>query len=483
MELRVWNTLERKKETVRPHHPDGVLRIYNCGPTVYASPHIGNMRRFVVADILARTLGFLGHPHKSIMNITDVGHLIDQETGQPGTDKMVLAAQKEKQTPEEIAAKYTQEFFAALLEMRAEPAHYYPRATMHIPFMIKLILRLIENGVAYENATGIYYDVSKFPSYGKLSGNKVADIDEGARVAVREEKRNPFDFALWIKAPKEHLMQWDSPWGRGYPGWHIECSAMAMHSLGETLDIHTGGIDNLFPHHENEIAQSEGATGKQFAKIWLHNAHLTVDGKKMAKSDGGFITINEIKNKGFDPLDLRLLFLQTHYRSKLNFTWQALEAAREARKDLNVFAASVKKASTKENRNEVFSALPVDLEKSEDKFREALADDLGTPQAVAVIFSLVRGINPVLIKNNLSSVQAESITSLLLEFNRVLAVLDDKAGIEAAIPEEISKMAEERRLARINKDYQKSDELRQKINNLGYDVFDTGTGQQLTRKT
>ncbi len=479
MKLRIWNTLSKGLTEVSSNKKDGKLRIYNCGPTVYASPHIGNIRRFVVADILVRSLSFLGYDTWSVMNITDVGHLLDTSHDAAGTDRMLLAAEREHQTPEEIAAKYTQEFFTALQLLRAEPAQFYPRATMHVPFMIELIKRLIDKEVAYETPSGVYFDVTKFPEYGKLSGNKTAEVESGARIDIREEKRHATDFALWIKAPQEHLMQWDSPWGRGYPGWHIECSAMATHALGETLDIHTGGEDNMFPHHENEIAQSEAATGKPFARIWMHNAHLLVEGKKMSKSAGTFISLAKVMELGYDPLSLRFLYLQTHYRSKLNFTWSSLDSAVEGLNTLQRFIQNV--VSSNSNDNEDNPNLIKRTEKALDDFTSAIAEDLGTPQALAIIFDLVRDLNPVVSKNILSAELKMKIISSFKEFDKVLALFNfEEQDSSDKLPPEVRKLTDERELARKNKDFALSDSLREQLKKLGYNVEDTANGPRLT---
>jgi len=475
MELKIWNSLNRDYSFVKS--PKGrQVTIYNCGPTVYSSPHIGNIRRFLVADLLVRTLKYLKCDVKSIMNITDVGHLLDTNHEAAGTDRMMLAAEREKISPEEIAAKYTAEFFEALEKLNAEPAQYYPRATMHIPFMIEVITKLIKRGYAYETASGVYYDVEKFKQYGKLSGNTVAEVEAGARIAVREEKKHPQDFALWIKAPEEHVMQWDSPWGRGYPGWHIECSAMAMHSLGETIDIHTGGEDNKFPHHENEIAQSEGATGKEFSRIWLHNAHLLVDNKKMSKSEGTFIKLEELEKRGFDPLAFRLLCLQTHYRSKLNFTWKSLEAASEALSNLRQFIRNLMEIKT-----EAEKPVEIDFQNSENKFSEALADDLGSPQAIAVVYDMMRAVNSYISKGMIGKTEAKKIIQVLNRFNEVLALIDiKKIDASAIVPHEVSELLEKRETARKEKDFKMADELRKLIADRGFQVEDTPNGPRLT---
>lgn len=480
MKLRVWNTLGKELKEVEPSSSDGVVRIYNCGPTVYSTPHIGNIRRFVVADLLVKSLRHFEYSVTSTMNITDVGHLMDADHAEAGEDKMMVAAQREKLSPEVIAAKYTQEFFAILNQMRTEPADFYPRATMHVPAMLKVIEKLVENGFAYETSSGIYFDVTKFSNYGKLSGNTTAQVEPGARVGVREEKKHAFDFVLWVKAEKEHLMQWDSPWGKGYPGWHIECSAMANQLLGESIDIHTGGIDNMFPHHENEIAQSEGASGKQFAKIWMHNEHLLVNGKKMAKSDGSFITLDEIIKRGFTPLAFKFLLLQTHYRSKLNFVWSALDSAADGLKNIQTFLDKVILVRQAETSPSNHSIKKTEFDFYAQKFNEAIVDDLGTPQALAVIFEIIRKVNPLLEKNIISKDDAGKIIELFRSFDAVLGIMSFAGKEKSDVSEEIKKLLADRESARKNKDYSRSDELRKMLNEKGFDVKDTAAGQQLT---
>ena len=481
MKLRVWNTLEKSLLAVEPINSDGIIRIYNCGPTVYSTPHIGNIRRFIVADLLVKTLRYLDYPVRSVMNITDVGHLMDSDHTEAGADKMMVAAKREKLTPEIIAAKYTQEFFTILNQMRAEPADFYPRATMHVTTMIKVIENLFTNNFAYETTSGVYFDVSKFSNYGKLSGNTTAEIEPGARIGVREEKRHPFDFVLWVKAEKEHLMQWESPWGRGYPGWHIECSAMALQLLGESIDIHTGGIDNMFPHHENEIAQSEGASGKQFSNIWLHNEHLLVDGKKMSKSAGTYITLDEIIKRGYNPLALKFLLLQTHYRSKLNFVWSALDSSTDGLKTIQSFVDKIISLTTENNiGTPVNSTETINTEEYSEKFSNGLSDDLGTPQVIALIFEIIRKINPLLEKNVLSKTNAMKLLDLFRSFDVVLGIISFSGNKKTEIPNEVSKLLSDREKARQEKNYSLSDDLRNQIEKQGFNVKDTVTGQQLT---
>lgn len=480
MALRLTNTLTKNIEDVTPAHPDGILRIYHCGPTVYASPHLGNIRRFLTADLLVRTARFLDYRVRSVMNITDVGHLLDPEHVAGGQDRLLLAAQREGGSPQQIAAKYTAEFFEAMTAVHAEPADYYPRATMHIPQMLAIIERLIANGFAYETSSGVYFDAAKWPEYGKLSGNTLEAIQAGARVDVREEKHHPADFALWIKAPKEHLMQWDSPWGRGYPGWHVECSAMSMQLLGETIDVHTGGKDNIFPHHENEIAQSEGATRKPFVRIWVHNEFLELQDQKMAKSDGQVLTVRDLTERGVDPLAFRLLCLQTHYRSKLHFSWESMEAASVALKSLREFVGRLARG-TRGQEDKGTSEAKDALATVEQRFTDALADDLGSPQALAALFDFIREVNPSVQSGTLSTEDADAIRATFRKLDTVLALLDVDATLPSpAIPDEVQRLIADREDARRREDFFIADRLRDDIRARGYELEDTPNGPRVT---
>ncbi len=342
--MKVFNTYTRRKEEFEPIEP-GKVRMYNCGPTVYNFAHIGNARAFVFADVLRRTLEYFGCPVTQIMNITDVGHMTSDADA--GEDKMAKAAREQKKDPWQIAEFYTKAFLEDIRTLNIQPAFKYPRATEHIPEMIALIERLIGNGHAYVVNGNVYYDISTFPRYGRLSGNTIEQLEAGARIEVNPEKRHPADFALWKQDPK-HIMQWDSPWGRGFPGWHIECSAMSVKYLGEQFDIHTGAEDNIFPHHESEIAQSEGATGKvPWVKYWMHARFLLVNGQKMSKSLGNFFTLRDLLEKGCDPMAVRYVLMSTHYRQPLNFTLESVEAAKDSIRRLKDFRIRLKEAGAK----------------------------------------------------------------------------------------------------------------------------------------
>ena len=324
MDIYFYNTLTRKKEKFIPIEENKV-KMYSCGPTVYKDATIGNMRTNLFQDTLRRTLEYNGYEVKQVMNITDVGHLVSD--GDEGEDKILKSAREEHKTPLEIADYYTKLFFRDLERLNVETPEIICKATDHIKEMLEMVKKIMKNGYAYETSTAIYFDVSKLDKYGMLSGINLDEQKAGARVDVDPEKRNPYDFALWIKAPKEHLMKWDSPWGPSYPGWHIECSAMSTKYLGEEFDIHTGGIDLIPTHHENEIAQNIGACGKIPAHYWLHGEYLLIDGGKMSKSLGNVYLLDDIINRGYEPLVYRLFNFSCHYRGKLNFTWEGIQSA------------------------------------------------------------------------------------------------------------------------------------------------------------
>ena len=475
--LKLYNTLTKKKEEFKPIHA-GKAGMYNCGPTVYDFAHIGNLNAFLAADVLRRYLEYSGFEVRQIMNITDVGHLTEDDVNQAdtGEDKMIKAVKREKKTPKDIAEFYTERFFEDLKKLNVKKAAYYPRATAHIPQMIKIISSLIQKGLAYEVNGNVFYDVEKFLGYGKLSGKKVEDLKIGARLEEHPDKKHPWDFALWLKAPKEHILKWESPWSLGYPGWHIECSAMSMEYLGETLDIHTGGEDHIFPHHENEIAQSEGCTGKTFSNYWLHNRFLLVDGQKMSKSKGNFFNLNSIEEKGFSPMDFRLLVLSSHYRSNLNFTLKALEQAKNNFQRISEWTNNLNNLKAKSSE----PAESLALDEYQSRFEEAMDDDLGTPLALSVLYELIAKTNKLMADNNLSSNTVKKILDFWKKINGVFGLVVSGGKIE--IPNEIIEIAEERKTAREEKDFQKSDELRKKIENMDYIIKDLKGNKYLIRK-
>ena len=456
MDIFFYNTLTKKKEIFKSEEEHKV-RMYSCGPTVYKDATIGNMRTNIFQDVLRRVLKYNGYELKHAMNLTDVGHLVSD--ADEGEDKMVKSAREMKKTPKEIAEFYTKLFFEDLEKLNIETPEIVCKATEHINEMIEYVKRLIERGYAYETSTAIYFDVSKLDEYGILSGIKLEDQKAGARVDVDNEKRNPYDFALWIKAPENHLMKWESPWGLCYPGWHIECSAMGQKYLGETFDIHTGGIDLIPTHHENEIAQSKGAYGKIPARYWMHGEYLLIDGRKMSKSLNNVYLLKDIIEKGYDPLVYRLFTYSSSYRIKLNFTWDAIDSNMKA---LNKLREGYQKHL--EGTEDVPDNLINELE---EKFHKAINDDLNIPLAMSVVWETVR-----------NDVKSKKIAKLLDKFDTVLAL--DLAKIspkeENDIPEEIIALAEERKLARANKNWAESDRLRDEIMARGFCIKDSKDG-------
>ena len=432
--------------------------MYHCGPTVYDYAHIGNMRSYVFADILRRTFEYNDFEVKQIINITDVGHLTsDQDEGE---DKVEAAAEREKKSVAEITQKYTDQFMDDLksLNVRTEQT-IFPKASEHIAEQIALIEGILNRNYAYTTSDGVYFDTSKFEGYEKLGKLSLEKLKEGARVDKNPEKKNPSDFALWRLSPKEgkRHQEWDSPWGKGFPGWHIECSAMSMLYLGETFDLHTGGIDHIPVHHTNEIAQSEGATGKPFVNYWMHNEFITVDGEKMAKSLGNIITLQDIIEKGINPLAYRYWLLTAHYRSTVNFTWEALGAAETA---LNKLFDAVRGLDDKESNY---------CSEYCDKLRAQVNDDFNTPQGIALIWELLKDDNT----------PDEEKRTTLFEFDRVLGFgLRDLKPV--VIPKEIKELAEKREEARKKENWDESDRLRDEIKGKGFSVDDTPEGPRIS---
>ena len=474
--MKLYNTASRKIEEFKPLNPPNVT-FYACGPTVYDYTHIGHLRTYVNNDVLKRTLGFLGYKVKHVMNITDVGHLTGDSD--EGEDKMEKGAGKKGTTVWELARVYTDYFISSLDEMNIIRPDVFSNATQHIPEFIEMIKVLESKGFTYETDEALYFDVSKFKNYGKLSGQKLKDKITAARKEVRIDagKRNPADFVLWFKAIgrfKNHIMRWPSAWGEGFPGWHIECSAMCMKYLGETVDIHAGGIDHIPVHHENEIAQSEAATGKPFVRYWFHNDFLLVDGQKMSKSLGNFYTIDDIKNSKIGPMALRLLFLQTHYRQVMNFTWESLSASSNAYgKLVNHINELKQKVDENRLRKPVYEVgLKEDAKNYRQKFIDAISDDLQAPKAVAVLWEIVK-----------SNLPPDEKLRLILEIDEVLGLNLKNAKLFAVeIPEEIKKLAEEREKARLSQNFPKSDELRKIIAEKGFNVKDTTEGYKISKR-
>ena len=457
--LTLWNTLHKQLEEFKPIKGKNV-GLYTCGPTVYNPPTIGNLRTYVFEDVLKRTLVLLGYKVKHVMNITDVGHLVGD--GDAGEDKVEKEAAKTGQSAWDIAKKNEKLFDADLkrLNIVAPVGKDRPHATDYIKQQIALIEKLEDKGFVYRISDGIYFDTTKFDGYGKLSGQRIGDKQAGARVELNREKKHPTDFALWKFSPGDAVrqMEWNSPWGRGFPGWHIECSAMSEKLLGQPFDIHCGGVDHISVHHENEIAQSEAAYGKPLANYWLHGEFLLVDGGRMGKSEGNAYTLDDLIKKGFDPLAYRFYCLGTHYRSKLNFTWEGLEGAQSALRKLQVASRNLSVG------NKI--AAPTE-------FVNAISDDLNTPQALAFMWELLK-----------SDASAEEKGSALVAMDEIFGLgLADIVGQPLDIPGDVKALAEERFLARQNKDWQKSDELRDAIKEKGWTVEDTKKGYDLQPNT
>ncbi len=472
--MKLYNTLTRRLEEFRPLEP-GRVRMYTCGPTVYRYVHIGNLRTFTMADWLRRALTYLGYEVFHVKNITDVGHM-RVEMLDRGEDKLIAQARREGKTSAEIAAHYTEAFLQDERRMNILPAHVFPRATEHIPEMIEIVQGLLARGLAYEVNGNVYFDVSRFPRYGQLSGNQLASLLEGVREAAAPDKRSPEDFALWKLAEPGRDLAWDSPWGRGFPGWHIECSAMAMKYLGPRFDIHTGGVDNIFPHHEDEIAQSEGYTGERFVNYWVHAQHLLADGLKMAKSTGNAYTLADLDARGFDPMDLRYLFATAHYRTRLNFTFTALKAAQTGRRRLRMAIRALAEAAGLDGPP---PALTVQDTPWQRAFLAAITADLNIPRALAVVWDLARRAGHAL-------PPAERL-ALILDFARVLGLdlaqclasatsEDERRATLATLPASVAALVTEREAARCAGRFAAADRLRAAIAAAGYHVRDTRHG-------
>lgn len=465
MEIYFYNTLTKQKDRFEPIDSNEV-RIYSCGPTVYKDASIGNMRTNILNDILRRVLKYNGYKIKHAMNITDVGHLVSD--GDEGEDKMLKSAREEQKSPIEIAEHYTQLFFNDLKDLNIEIPEIVCKATEHIKEMLEYVEKLIEEGYAYETSTAIYFDISKLDKYPILSNLDLENQKAGARVDVDTEKRNPADFALWIKAKPNHLMKWDSQWGPSYPGWHIECSAMGQKYLGEQFDIHTGGIDLVPTHHENEIAQSKGRCGKIPAKFWIHGEYLLINGGKMSKSLKNVFLVRDIKERGYDPLVYKLFSYSCHYRNKLNFTWEGIDAASKSLDRLrNSYQSNL-------NGNDILSRDDIEkLNQIEENFHKAINDDLNMPLAMSYVWEAARFEK----KNS-------EVAKLLAKFDTVLGIEVDKLSSSSEkeeIPQEILDLVEQRKIARDNKDWAKSDELRDLISEMGYCVKDTKQGMEISK--
>ena len=464
MDIYFTNTLTKKKEKFIPINQNEIT-IYSCGPTVYKDATIGNMRTNIFQDVLRRMLEYNGYKVKQVMNITDVGHLVSD--GDEGEDKMIKSAKEENKTPEEIAEHYTKLFFEDLKALNVELPEIICKATEYIKEMIEYVQKLIENGYAYETSTAIYFNVAKLDKYGILSGINLEDQKAGARVEIDSEKINPYDFALWIKAPENHIMKWNSPWGEGYPGWHIECSTMSKKHLGEQFDIHTGGIDLIPTHHENEIAQSKGFDGKIPANYWLHGEYLLINGGKMSKSLGNVYLLRDIINKGYDPLVYRLFCYTCNYRNKLNFTWEGIESTSKSLERLRNAYQTHLKGTEKLNDEDIRK-----LKELENDFNKAINDDMNMPLAMSYVWELAR-----------YEKKSPKIAELLQKIDTVLAIKIDKENKEEKnkIPQEILKLVEQRKKAREEKNWQESDRIRDLIKEKGYEIKDTKEGVEINK--
>ncbi len=473
--MKLYNTLTKKIEVFKPLK-DRRVGLYTCGPTVYDYDHIGHAWNYTMADLLRRTLEFLGYKVTHVMNITDVGHLTsDADTGQ---DKVEQSAKEHKKTAFEIAQYFTNIYLSNRHKMNMLEPNVICKATDHIKEMINLIEKIYEKGAAYIIDDGVYFDVSKYPKYGQLSGNTLEKLKAGARIEVNPQKKHPADFALWKFTPKgvKRQMEWDSPWGKGFPGWHIECSAMSMKYLGESFDIHTGGEDNIFPHHESEIAQAETATGKQFVRYWFHPRFLLVEGQKMSKSLKNFYTIKDLENKGFEPLSLRYLFLTSHYRQRFNFTFKGLKASQVSLEKIREFINKIvaeAKLTKKQTEKNISKKKTVSLKKYQEEFRKAIENDLNIPKALSTLWKLIKDYN-----KNPSKFDPKEVYALILEWDKVFG-LNLKEVKPIKIPKQVAELVKKREEYRKNKDFKKADEIRKTIEKLGYLIEDTIKGPKI----
>lgn len=461
--LKLYNTLSRKKEIFNPLS-DNTVKMYSCGPTVYNFAHIGNMRTYVFMDILRRTLKFCGYKLKGVMNVTDVGHLLSDSDD--GEDKMEVAARKQQKSVKEIADTYAKAFFEDLEKLNIEKPEIIAYATEHIKEMIEYVKELQKAGYAYEISDGIYFDTSKFKDYGKLSGIDIENQLAGARVEVNDEKRNSIDFALWKKADPNHIMQWESPWGMGYPGWHIECSAMSRKYLGMPFDIHTGGVDHIPIHHENEIAQNEALTKNKSVNFWMHGEFMLVDNGKMSKSLNNTYTISDLKEKGYSAMDFRYFCLNTHYRKKLNFTFDSMNFAKTSYRRLKEQLLLHKNSKAVTDKKVI--------EEYKEKFKNAVEDDLNIPLALGILWTMLK------------EEKSKDIYDTAIYFDKVLGLNLDKEESEEkpqpTLPQEITDLAEKRKQAKAEKNFALADSLRNEIENKGYSIIDKPGCYEIIKK-
>lgn len=473
MPLMLYNSLTRRKEVFEPVTP-GRVNMYVCGPTVYDNPHIGHVKSYLSFDIVVRYLRFSGYKVRYVQNITDVGHLLDS-----GEDRIMRGAEREQVQPMELVEKYTRAYFAAMDALNVLRPDISPRASGHVPEQIDLVQRLLEKGMAYEVNGSVYFDVSRFPGYGKLSGRKVEEQMAGARLDVIEEKRHPADFALWKKADPSHIMQWNSPWGRGFPGWHIECSAMSMKYLGETLDIHGGGMENQFPHHECEIAQSEAATGVPFVKYWLHNNMVLVDGVKMSKSLGNFTTVEQALAK-FNGNQVRFFILQTHYRSPVDFSDAAITAAAQGLERLQGTWQTLQQLAERTAVDGDAGGAAELVATFRGRFLAEMDDDFNTPAAIGHLFDFSREINKYL--TAAASPGAAAIQVLLDTLNdlcgQILGLQPPGAAESVTAEPFIDLLVQLRTTLRQKKEFQLADAVRQQLQDLGVVIEDGVEGSR-----
>lgn len=469
-EIYIYNTLSREKEKFVPLR-EGFISMYVCGPTVYGHSHIGHAKSYVSFDVMVKWFRHVGYKVRYVQNITDVGHLLGDEGD--GEDRILKAARIEQTSPMEVAQAYTRSYYDDMDALGVARANIAPTAAGHVPEQIELIKTLIQKGHAYEANGSVYFSVGSFEGYGKLSGRRnQSEMESGTRVEIKSEKRHPSDFALWKKADPSHLMQWNSPWGWGFPGWHIECSAMSMKYLGETIDIHGGGMDNQFPHHECEIAQSEAATGKPFVRYWIHNNLVTVNGQKMSKSLGNFTTIKDLLKK-YPPTALRFFILQSHYRSTLDFSDTAISAAKTGLDKLNETYHRLLQSPV--------GQATLDIEYYRVKFHSAMNDDFNTPQAIAIFFDLAREVNSTLSKEGFSEQTRKSVIDIFKTYgDKILGILSEtttRAPGDVAMLSGVMKLVLDiRKDARARKDFATSDLIRDRLKEAGIEVKDTKEG-------
>ncbi len=477
-ELTIYNSLTRKKETFTPLQP-GFVGIYVCGPTVYDHAHIGHAKSYVSFDAIVRYFRFLGYRVRYVQNITDVGHLVSD--ADEGEDKVAKQARLQKLEPMEVAERYTRSYFEDMDRLNVQRPDISPRASGHIPEQIDLVKQLVEKGLAYEVEGTVYFNVQAFKDYGKLSGRKVDELIEGARIEVRKEKKHPADFALWKKADPQHIMQWNSPWGRGYPGWHAECSVMSTKYLGQPFDIHGGGIENMFPHHECEIAQSEGAEGKLFARYWLHNNMVTVEGTKMGKSLHNFITIKDAL-KDYTALAIRFFVLSSHYRSPLDFSEEALVAARKGLEKIHQSVLRLIKSDSVEGTNE--TSFEQNVEQYRRRFVDEMNDDFNTPRAIAAVFDFLKEMNRWLDAHKASipaGTKQKILNTLEETVGDVLGLLPSDYGQLDTTPEGdieaiMHILLDIRQKLRKQKQFQWADEIRDRLMELNIEIKDGPKG-------